>query len=378
MKFMIPKRSICHVTLGHQPTDDRIFYKEILSLKKKYSDITVIAPEYPPPDPQYGVKYKSFQKAGVLKTPYLAYQLAKNEKADLYHFHEFEFLPFALLLKFKYKRKVIYDAHETIFWYFIDFSRHSKWITVIPGFLAHALELICAAFMDYIVATIFIAPWSHPFKKRFAKLYNYPDISFWSGQNTDVGRKKNPLILYHGQLVPARKIELMIQAMQFVKPRIPDAKLLIVGRASGEYAAVLKDIIRKYRLQDVVELRQPIPYESVPALLATACIGISALTPNKSFRHSLQIKPFEFMAMGIPVLGCRVPSIEYYVERSGAGAIVDPVTPENIARVLNNLLAHPEMRVEMGMNGHRIVREKYNWAVMEKRLFAIYKTLLKC
>lgn len=370
--------TICHITLGHEPTDDRIFYKEILSLRKKYPRIVLIAPENRPPDPQYGVHYRAFREKKFFRKLWRAYQIAKEVQAELYHFHEFEFLPLALLLKYKYRRKVIYDAHETIFWYFVDFSRHSKWITVIPGFLAHGLELICAAFMDYIVATIFIAPWFRPLKKRFAKLYNYPDISFWSGQNTDVGRQKNPLILYHGQLVPARKIEWMIQAMQYVKPCFPDARLVIVGRTSEEYAVVLKDTIREYRLHDVVELRPPIPYESVPALLTTACIGISALTPNQSFRHSLQIKPFEFMAMGIPVLGCRVPSIEYYVERTGAGMVVDPVTPATIGQTLNDLLANPEKRLAMGEKGYRIVREKYNWTAMEKRLFAIYETLLQC
>lgn len=84
------------------------------------------------------------------------------------------------------------------------------------------------------------------------------------------------------------------------------------------------------------------------------------------------------MAMGIPVLGCRVPSIEFYVEETGAGIIVDPVTPENLGIILNDLLAHPEKRVEMGRNGRRTVTEKYNWNVMEKCLFSIYDKLLKC
>ena len=369
---------ICHITLGHNPTDDRIFYKEILSLKKRYNDITIIAPERTPPDPKYGVMYKAFQNTGVFSSLFTVYKLAKKERADLYHFHEFEFLPFALFLKYKYKRKVIYDAHETIFWFFIDFSRHSKWITFLPALIAHTMELICSAFMDYIVATIFVAPWFRPFKKRFAKLYNYPVLSFFGNQLADVGRQSNPIILYHGQLVPARKIDLMITAMKYVKPEFPDARLLIVGSAKEEYKAELDRLIDENRFQDVVELRPPVPYESIPDLLRTACIGFSSLTPNESFRHSLQIKPFEFMAMGIPVLGCRVPSIEFYVEQTGAGVIVDPVTPEKLGKILNDLLAHPEKRLEMGINGHKAVTEKYNWNVMEKRLYSIYEMLPKC
>jgi hypothetical protein len=32
------------LTSGHDPVDDRIFYKEVTSLKKNYDDINIIAP----------------------------------------------------------------------------------------------------------------------------------------------------------------------------------------------------------------------------------------------------------------------------------------------------------------------------------------------
>ena len=370
--------TICHITIGHNPTDDRIFYKEILSLKKQYKHIALVAPDFNPPDPGYRIDYRAFPDSGFFQKLWNAYKLAKRVKADLYHFHEFEFLPFALFLKFKYKRKVIYDAHETIFWFFIDFSRHSRWITVVPAFFAHAIEVICAAFMDYIVATIFIAPWFRPFKKRFAKLYNYPVLSFFGNQQADVSRLSEPIILYHGQLVPARKIDLMISAMKYVKTEFPAAKLLIVGSIQENYKTELDQLIDSNQLRNVVKISPPVPYESIPGLLSTACIGFSSMTPNKSFKHSLQIKPFEFMTMGIPVLGCRVPSIEFYVEKTGAGVIVDPVTPENLGNIINNLLTHPEKRIEMGRNGRKAVIDKYNWHVMEKRLFSIYRKVLRC
>jgi len=370
--------TICHITIGHNPTDDRIFYKEILSLKKQYKHTALVAPNFNPPDPGYGIDYRPFPDSGFFKKLWNAYKLAKQVKADLYHFHEFEFLPFALFLKFKYNRKVIYDAHETIFWFFIDFSRHSKRITVFPALIAHTLEMVCAAFMDYIVATIFVAPWFRPFKKRFAKLYNYPVLSFFGNQLAEVGRQSEPIILYHGQLVPARKIDLMISAMRYVKKKFPNAKLLIVGSIQENYKTELNQLIDENQLQNVIELRSPILYESIPDLLRTACIGFSSMTPNESFKHSLQIKPFEFMTMGIPVLGCRVPSIEFYIEKTGAGVIVDPVTPENLGNIINDLLAHPEKRIEMGRSGRKAVIDKYNWSVMEKRLFSIYRKVLRC
>ena len=102
--------TICHITLGHNPTDDRIFYKEIISLKKQYEKIVLVAPDFNPPDPKYTIDYRPFPDDSFFKKFWNAYTLAKQVKADLYHFHEFEFLPFAMFLKFKYNYLTYFPA----------------------------------------------------------------------------------------------------------------------------------------------------------------------------------------------------------------------------------------------------------------------------
>jgi glycosyltransferase involved in cell wall biosynthesis len=371
--------SICHVTIGHSPTDDRIYYKEVLTLSKWFRHISLIAPNRGCPKPVAGIFLHLFNDNGNLKNLFHAYQLAKKVRADLYHIHEFEFLPFALVLKYKYGKKIIYDAHETIYFFFTEFSRHSKWFTFIPAVIAQALEWGCSLFTDYVIAvTPWVAKGFKPFHKKITLIYNYPIVPMFDQPVPKQVDQTGPIILYHGQLVPARNIHVMVEAMRHVKISFPAARLVIVGSITPHYREQLDQIVKRYNLKDVVEFRPLIPYTEVPRLISAATIGLSSMCPNESFKRSIQIKPFEFMSAGIPVLGCQVPSTEIYIEQTGSGMLVDPPTPKQLAEIIMLLLSKPELRQKMGANGKRAVREHYNWSTMEEPLEQIYRQVLRC
>ncbi|MCK4447963.1 MAG: glycosyltransferase, partial [Candidatus Marinimicrobia bacterium] len=186
------------------------------------------------------------------------------------------------------------------------------------------------------------------------------------------------IILYHGQIVQARNIDVMLKAMSLVKKDFPNVKLLIVGEVADSYKIQLEQIVKQNHLEDVIEFRKPIPYINVPELIKEATIGLSSMAPNESFKRSIQIKPFEFMAMGIPVLGCRVPSTEIFIEQTGSGILVDPPTAENLGKTINYLLQNPRVMEQMGKHGRKAVSEKYNWSFMENKLYDIYEEVLMC
>lgn len=370
---------ICHVTIGHNPTDDRIFYKEVLTLSEKYPKISVIAPKRCQPEQHPAVQFHLFSEKGYFRNLFSAFKIAKSVRANLYHVHDFEFLPFALFLKYKYKRKVVYDAHETIFYYFTEFTRRSKLITFIPAIIAQTTEWICAHFTDYVITvTPWVAKGFRPFHKKITLIYNYPIVDMFEIPAFENKAKNRPLILYHGQLVPARNIDIMVESMKYVREKFPDAKLLIIGGIQQWYKDQLDLIVRENRLEKWVEFRQPVPFTEVPQLIRNATLGLSSMRPNESFKRSIQIKPFEFMSMGVPVLGCRVPSTEIYIEQTESGMLVDPPTAQNLGNIIIHLLSHPEIMNRMGQNGWRAVREKYNWAMMKKPLYRIYNEVLSC
>jgi glycosyltransferase involved in cell wall biosynthesis len=54
---------------------------------------------------------------------------------------------------------------------------------------------------------------------------------------------------------------------------------------------------------------------------------------------------------------------------------VDPENPNEIAKAIEFILTNPEKAKEMGQNGSRLVKEKYNWTNEELKLINIYKKL---
>jgi len=364
---------VVHITLGHNPTDDRIFYKEARSLAERGYQVTIVAPDREKINEKDGVHFMLFKESNYWRNLLNAYRTALELRADIYHLHEFELLPFALWLKYKYRRKVIYDAHESVFWFFMDFSRRSLFIRVLSGFIAQSLEYLCIRATDYLIT---VTPWveSHlrPFHPKRAIVYNYPLVDFFTVKSE---KTVELVILYHGQIIPGRNIELMINAIKIVRKTIPNVLLRLVDSGARWYRATLDRMITESGLEKNVEIRPSVPYARIPALVSQSVIGLAAMQLNESYRRSIQVKPFEFMAMGVPVLGANVPSISKYVVESGAGLIINPLTPENLASQMIYLLQNPDARELMGTCGRQAVREKYNWNVTLPVLLKVYREL---
>jgi glycosyltransferase involved in cell wall biosynthesis len=170
----------------------------------------------------------------------------------------------------------------------------------------------------------------------------------------------------------------MVEAMATVRQVLPEANLWLVGNASSQYLAYLHQKIDSLNLSQNVTIKPAIPYYQVPALIARATLGLAALQLNESYRRSIQVKPFEFMAMGVPVLGAKVPSISKFVVATGAGLVVDPLTPDQLASQIIELLQNPAIRVKMGLSGRQAVLQKYNWEQTKPTLLKVYQSLLPC
>src|SRR5262249_17937063 len=106
---------VVHLTSVHSALDPRIFKKECRSLARAGFDVTVIGP-YPETTVTEQVhiqpvkKYRS-RVARMTRTAWHVFRQACRLDADVYHFHDPELIPVALLLRSTGK-KVVYDIHE--------------------------------------------------------------------------------------------------------------------------------------------------------------------------------------------------------------------------------------------------------------------------
>lgn len=377
-------RRICHLTLGHDARDDRIFFKEALSLAQVCDRVTVVAVGSGEQMTVDGVRLVTVPAGGfLLRTCWRLWRAARAQRAGIYHLHEPQLLPLALALKFLYRVRIVYDIHEHLPEMLADFSSRSGLVPALWSRLMILAERWLVVLSDGVAVT------SDCLLRRYGRsrdkvvaIYNYPRPELFSesgGVPPELAERYRGrrVILYHGQLGRARDLDTMIRAAGQAAERVPDLTLLLLGPVFGEgYREDLLRTIERENAGPFVELLDPVSHSDVPAYVHLAEAGLVVLPSLSVFRFSLPIKLFEYMACGLPVIGSRLPAIEKIVGRTGCGLLVEPSEPDSLADAIVDLLTHSRKAARMGSRGARAVRERYHWDRMQQRLVDLYSRLM--
>ena len=84
---------------------------------------------------------------------------------------------------------------------------------------------------------------------------------------------------------------------------------------------------------------------------------------------------FEYMAAGLPVIASDFPLWREIIERAGAGLLVDPESPRQIAEAIEWILTNEKEAEQMGQRGREAVLSEYNWEKEEEKLLQLYDRL---
>ncbi len=134
-------------------------------------------------------------------------------------------------------------------------------------------------------------------------------------------------------------------------------------------------MIEKNNLQENLILYGNVPYNEIDAFYQDSRIGLGIFMPVSIFYYGIQIKTFEYMAFGLPVICSNFGTIDQIIRETGAGITVDPHSPEDISNALITLLTDEELYNTCSSNGRLAVKNKYNWKTEEAKLLGIYKGL---
>lgn len=169
-------------------------------------------------------------------------------------------------------------------------------------------------------------------------------------------KKKKRQIIYSGNIGHAQDLEKVILAMKDVSKK-HDVRLVIVG--DGDLKEQLIKTARDNGLEECVIFRNLVPRDEVPDLISESCIGVAPLKDVETLEYAIPTKVFEYMACGIPFVGCSRGEIANIAEKSKAGIIAQN-NVKAIADTLCQLLDNPGLEEEMGNNGRRYVKEHYD------------------
>ena len=113
----LPLGRVTHVTSVHAPLDSRIYDKECRTLAMAGYNVTIVAP-HDADEIIDGLQIRAVRKPKgrfqrITQTVPAVYRAALSSTSHIFHLHDPELMPLALLLRLQGKR-VIYDVHEDV------------------------------------------------------------------------------------------------------------------------------------------------------------------------------------------------------------------------------------------------------------------------
>ncbi len=382
---------ICMLSCTHAVEDDRIYWKESLSLYKNGYSIIHIAvgdkeADYTSPEGIRCIQIK--RTGGNFLHRYRFYnkifEAAAIQKAEVYHLHDWQLNIIGKKLKqLPWKPKVVYDAHEStqlLLQQDITDKTTNIISTAIKNLIARRADkwekkktagydaIITAE--EYTLSTFRQLP-----EQQQLVLHNY---SYFSNEHPSSTNEKKYDAIYAGLIAKNRGIAELIEATKLLKEKGLLIKILLIGSFCDEgYKKEVTDKIRSLNLNENVELHPSVPYQDIKNYYKKSRLGICAWHLTEKNNQAIPIKIFEYMAFGLPVIFSKDCFASKYITETGCGVLVNSGKPEQIATTIENTLNDDNIYKQLSENGMKAVNEKYNWEKESEQLINFYSQLIK-
>lgn len=368
------KKKVVIVSPVHIFNDVRVFEKEAKSLVNLGFDVELFARTPEGIDHTesgiliHAVKYRN-RIERFLKLPLLFFRILKSD-ASLYHLHNPDTIPFALLLKVLGK-KVIYDTHE-------DFSKKILLRQWIPRLLRNALakiidslEIIVSKVVDGTIVT------QTEQKNKFKNCFVIPNAPIYRMIGNEAENKKteqNMLTLgYLGGISKDRGLWEMLKLTRILNESI-NTKLVLIGGAvnDGSLSEAMKS-----SLWDNVEYLGKLPQSEAFAHIKNVDFGLIILEDVADYRYTSPNKIYEYMMLGVPFVATDFPAWKSELASVNSGIFLKNVDLDDAADQITKLKKDPERYESVSQNGVKYVSDEFNWdAVCEPILSKIYFSIV--
>ncbi len=170
-------------------------------------------------------------------------------------------------------------------------------------------------------------------------------------------------------LEPIYAIDILIKAFASVSSAQghQNLRLLIVG--DGSLRNSLENLSKELGLANVDFVGKVDPF-SIPDYHRSIDIFV-----NVSLMESFGVSVLEAMSCGKPVIVSKVGGLVEITDANCA-VQVNSGSIEEVENALNKLIAHPDLRAEMGKKGRRRVEEKYDWNDSVEKMMSLYNRMM--
>ncbi len=371
-------KKIVHLTSVHRRHDQRILWRECVSLREHGYDVTLVVND--------NLKNEILDNGiKILSTGFLpqgriqrmtegvnrVYELGRKIDADLYHIHDPELLRIALKLKRRGKH-VIFDSHE----FYGEQIRTRQYIYPL---LRKIISKSYSEFETYVCRRIdgVVLPATCDGKdlfldraQRTAIVANYPRLSEYEKISVPhYNIRKN--VCYCGNLTEEHSIERLVAACKQV-----ETKAILAGIFhSQDY----KEKVLASGHKDSVQYLGYIDNRlKIYELYSQCAIGVDLSLDLGQYSKvdTMPTKIYEYMAAAMPVIISDFPYHRKLIDKYHFGIVANPSDVNDIASKIDWLHEHPQESKEMGENGKQLLENQFGWNIAEKELLRLYGEIL--
>jgi glycosyltransferase involved in cell wall biosynthesis len=322
---------------------------------------------------RYIVSYLEF----MLRAFFVCNKLLVSRQVDIFHIHTMpNFLVFSAILARLCGKKLILDIHDSVpETYAAKFSEHSNRVLFR---LLCCEEALCCRLAHRIICV------NHPQRDALvsrgipsAKItvsLNVPDDR-WCKANDSMKLHKRDTkqfkLVYHGTLAKRLGVDLTIRAVGKLIRSIPEIEFCIYG--GGDDKRELIQLTEELKLQEYIHFHEFLPLDTLCPILEEMDLGVIGNRKNIATNLMLPVKMLEYVALNIPVVVPRLPTVQYYF----SDEMVSYFEPEDSDALAASILSlyHNRGKRERQARSARKFLDQFGWETHQKDFLALYNCL---
>jgi glycosyltransferase involved in cell wall biosynthesis len=160
----------------------------------------------------------------------------------------------------------------------------------------------------------------------------------------------------------------LVTAFDLIAGSRPDAQLLLVG-PPGRQSVEVEAVIRRSPYRDRIHALGH--RGDVPDVLAA-----SDVFAFPSLYEGFPGAVIEAMALGLPVIASRLPTLREVVEDGGSGLLVPARSPERLAEAMGRVLDDPDAERQLGRRGRELFLTRLTAEQSHRRMIDLYERLV--
>lgn len=313
------------------------------------------------------------------------YRFLKMIKPEVIHIHDIKIAEAVYKANIKFSLPIVLDLHDNLP-EVMKFYPHlqkfpGKYIISPNKWKIKEREFILKAKKIISVSPHFISSLKNRIPQKnddFVLVPNTIRKSFFESYSIDKSitnkYKDSFVILYLGDTHLRRGLQTAISSVKILKEKIPNLKLVIVGKNTTD--KILKEQVIDLGVEKYVDFEGWQNVNLFQSYILSSHICISPLHRNLQHDVAYANKIFQYMSFGKPLLVSNATAQKELVEKQKSGLVHEEKNIDDFAEKILQLFKDEDLRLELGENGKKFVRNEFCWEETSKKLLNLYETIL--